>query len=263
MNDPLKDFVTQHRAAFDDLEAPVLNLQELKAKINSAPEVPKKRVLSLNANKWLVAASLLVLFTTSWLFFNRKDKTAPAIELVKQQTEAPADKVDAQATGPSINVALNEGTINRPLLVSNKPHVEQKKQIKNIWGSGNYTGLQDSTSASSRLLAIIEIEKAGKMDRDMLDRLAITLNNDPNTNVRLAALNLMEKYSQERHVSSLLVSALDQQDDPIVQLGLLGLLGKMKNVKIDKQLVSLANNPQVFAAVRDEAYSILLNQNKL
>jgi hypothetical protein len=96
-----------------------------------------------------------------------------------------------------------------------------------------------------------------------LQMLTLTLNHDKNTNVRLAALSLMEKFNYDGHVANSLVSSLDKQDDPIVQLGLVSILGKMKNVNIDDRLESLARSPETFAAVRDEAYRILLKQNKL
>lgn len=130
-------------------------------------------------------------------------------------------------------------------------------------GSDLYARLADSTSASSRLLAILEIERAKHLDEPLLERLAYTLNNDQNTNVRLAALNLMQKYSQESQVVFVLVNSLDKQDDPMVQLGLISFLGKMKNINIENKLELLASSPNTFAAVRDEAYSILLKQNKL
>jgi HEAT repeat protein len=101
------------------------------------------------------------------------------------------------------------------------------------------------------------------VDRKVIDMLALTLNHDGNTNVRLAALSLMQKYSEDEYVSSLLVSSLYEQGDPIVQLGLVTMLGKTKNTEINAKLESLVNSPETFAAVRDEAYRILLNQNKL
>ena len=89
------------------------------------------------------------------------------------------------------------------------------------------------------------------------------LHNDPNINVRLAALSLMEKYGEDKHISTSLVNALQTQDDPIVQLGLVRYLGARKDKRIDDKLQALAENPETFAAVRDEAYSILLTQDKL
>jgi hypothetical protein len=73
----------------------------------------------------------------------------------------------------------------------------------------------------------------------------------------------MSQYSGDKHVSSLLVSSFTTQKDPLVQLGLIGLLGKIDNDKVEDRLFALADDPNTFEAVKDEAYLALLNQNKL
>ncbi|WP_431295147.1 HEAT repeat domain-containing protein [Pedobacter sp. P26] len=141
---------------------------------------------------------------------------------------------------------------------------EAIKERPEYTGKGDeYAALKDSSSASLRLLAILKIEKSNRINNHMLDMLSKTLNHDGNTNVRLAALNVLQKYSTDKYASSLLISSLNKQDDPMVQLGLVSFLGKMKNAEIGEKLYALANNPETFAAVRDEAYSALLNQDKL
>ena len=49
----------------------------------------------------------------------------------------------------------------------------------------------------------------------------------------------------------------------MVQLGLVTILGKMKDLNINDKLYALANDPNTFDAVKDEAYSILLKDDKL
>lgn len=253
MNDPIKDFVEQHREEFDHLEAPLLNLNKLKAGFQRQPEEPKKTVRLFTINKFMAAASVLLAITCAWLFFKSYDSEKPAMQIAVQEKNPIANPVTSKEI-PVVEIATKQ---NLPTpeqsRMQQQTHVPQKL----------YAGLQDSTSASSRLLAILEMEKTGRVDDAAMDRLAATLNNDGNTNVRLAALSLMEKYRDDSHVSSLLVNSLNKQSDPMVQLGLVSLLGKMKNIKIDDQLHALAGNPDTFAAVRDEAYNILLNQNKL
>jgi len=126
-----------------------------------------------------------------------------------------------------------------------------------------YARLRDSSSASMRLSAVLEIERTGKINYNVLDSLAKTLNNDSNSNVRLAALNVIGQYANDKHATSLLVNSFSTQADPLVQLGLVGLLGKVDNVKVEHRLFALAEDPNTFAAVKDEAYVALLNQNKL
>lgn len=264
MNDPVKDFVEQHREEFDYLEAPALKLDQLKSKIQRVPETRKRSFIIFNRNWWMIAAAALIMLTCAGLFFYSSDKDKPVVELAQQNTKSISGKVENPGSGKSAEDKVNKVTpINKHLAAGRVKRAERKKHEAGLPVSDVYGGLKDSTSASTRLLAILKIERSGKMSNHLLDRLAVTLNNDPNTNVRLAALSLMEKYRDNDHVSSLLVSSLDKQDDPVVQLGLVSFIGKMKNIKIDDKLELLASSPETFAAVRDEAYIILLDQNKL
>ncbi len=264
MNDPVKDFVEQHREEFDYLEAPALKLDQLKAKIQRVPETRKRSFIIFDRNRWMIAAAVLIMLTCAGLFFYSSDKDKPVVELAQQKIKKTSGKVENSGSGKRADHEVNKVTsINKHLTAGRVKRAERKKQEMSLPVSDVYGGLKDSTSASTRLLAILEIERRGKMSNHLIDMLAATLNNDPNTNVRLAALSLMEKYRDNNHVSSLLVSSLDKQDDPIVQLGLVSFIGKMKNIKIDDKLELLASSPDTFAAVRDEAYSILLSQNKL
>jgi hypothetical protein len=275
MNDPIKDFVERHREEFDHLDAPVLKLDQLKARMQGAPKPQKRTILLFNRNNWLVAASILVALTCGLFFFYSNYQDKPMVQLAEKKTKDTADKAFVPA--PEKNTTPE--TDNELLQVAARTkssaalHEDQRKRIANPSAINTqeinatsmdlYAKLKDSTSASSRLLAILEIEKADQIDNQVLAMLTTTLNQDGNTNVRLAALNLLEKFSANGHVSASLVNSLDKQNDPIVQLGLLNLLGKMKNIEIDDKLELLAYSPNTFAAVRDEAYNILLNQNKL
>lgn len=269
MNDPIKDFVKRHREEFDHLEAPVLKLDELKKKFQSVPEVRKRSFSMLNLNKWLVAASILMTLTCAWFLFYSNDKEDSSVQLAKQKPSSDPEKI-VKAERPGVisdslanNTVVSTNLTAKPLLAAHVDKAKRNVQEVSMPAPDLYARLKDSTSASSRLLAILEIEKENKIDNKVLEMLALTLNHDGNTNVRLAALSLMEKLSHDDHVASLLVRSLDKQDDPMVQLGLVSILGKMKNIEIDDKLESLARSPDTFAAVRDEAYSILLKQNKL
>ncbi len=261
MSDPLKDFVEQHKAEFDRFEAPPLKLDELKARIKQQPKAKKVWVLSLNRNVWMsAAASILIVCTLGWFFYNDKGENT----LIQITENKPAEIVNQPAN--SVEQAVkNLPESNRTSIIVQTSNGAPVQHVNNVKTASRniFSGLKDSTSASVRLLALLEIEKSGKMNQDILNMLTLTLNNDKNTNVRLGALNLMEKYKYENYVSSALVNSLDRQNDPIVQLGLVSLLGNMNNIKIDDKLLRLVNGPETFAAVRDEAYSILLNQNKL
>lgn len=264
MNDPIKEFIEKNRAEFDDLEAPAFNLEAFKARIKPEPKRQSK-VISLYGNtKWLVAASILIAIGTTFLFLNNgdgpitNDKIAQAVKPVAvQPTQPVVEKVENNdqpiKTIPDV-IHLASKT---------KQKVEVKQAIATISHANLFDRLTDSTSASTRLSAILDIEKSGTISNSTIDMLYKTLNEDGNSNVRLAALGVMEKYSDDSHVSALLVRSLNTQNDPMIQLGLVNLLGKMKNVNINNELYTLANNPNTFNAVKDEAYILLLKEDKL
>jgi hypothetical protein len=268
MNDPMKDFVEKHREEFDHLEAPVLNLDRLKSAAQVHREVPVGKYSIGSGKRWLVAASVVIAITVAWLLAGPTEQAKIEDQLVQKKSNAPIEI--PTTVGPKTIAATPAASglagEKRPRvrLADNSNKQEQGKAYEiNMASAGVFARLRDSTSSSSRLLAILEIEKAGQVDTPVLDMLATTLNEDRNTNVRLAALGLLEKFSNDNHVSTILINSLETQRDPIVQLGLLSLLGKMKNVAVDDKLLSLASRPDTFGAVRDEAYTILLAQNKL
>ena len=263
MNDPIKEFIEQNRAEFDDLEAPAFNIEAFKARINPEPKRKSKVISLYGGTKWLVAASILVAIGTTFFFLNREDmvtndKIVQTVKPLKKQSNQPVIEKVETGNQPSKTIP---GAIHMVAKTKNK--VEEKQSIATISHADLFDRLTDSTSASTRLSAILDIEKNGSISNSTIDMLYKTLNEDGNSNVRLAALGIMEKYSDDSYVSALLVRSLNTQNDPMVQLGLVNLLGKMKNININNELYALANNPNTFNAVKDEAYILLLKEDKL
>ncbi|MCH5686237.1 hypothetical protein LWM68_19435 [Niabella sp. W65] len=61
-----------------------------------------------------------------------------------------------------------------------------------------------------------------------MQTLSYAMNNDPNSNVRLAVLELLQKQESRMEVEHLLLESVAQQDDPVVQIELLASLSPMK-----------------------------------
>ncbi|MFD2284954.1 hypothetical protein GJU39_11860 [Pedobacter petrophilus] len=264
MNDPIKDFVDQHREDFDHLEAPLFDLAGLKAKLAQNPTPEKTRVLSIKPARWVAAAAVLLVIASGFWFFNRTEGAKKPEQHLAINKGKNAKKTDAK---PLVKVITNEKkqvqfatqkAVPRVKKYSLKNQLPPIAQLDPIFNKQ----LNDSTSSSTRLAAVLAIKKSGFISYDLLDRLANTIQNDRNSNVRLAALSILEKYQQDAHVSNLLVKALNHQDDPMVQLSLVNLLGRMQHIKIDEQLYALVNDPSTMEAVKDEAYQILLKENK-
>lgn len=281
MIDPIKKFVEENREAFDHREPPVDALKLLKNRLKAqaageeeAIKEEKKIVPLFSRTQWLVAASILLAITVTFIFSNRKNTDVDKLanqQKPKATTEIPVH-TDLQKKEQEPEV-LAKTTPSHPVertmsdaqdritayssqqIQSAVPAIASTKDL--------YARLADSSSSTVRLSAILEIGKSNRVNLNTLDILAKTLNNDSNSNVRLAALDVMGKYAFDKHASSLLVGSLSTQNDPLVQLGLIAILGKLDNVKIDDRLFALADDPNTFGAVKEEAYTVLLNQNKL
>ena len=84
--------------------------------------------------------------------------------------------------------------------------------------------IDNQQSASQRLQGInvaLTIESA---DDEVVNALAKRMNDDPNTNVRLAALDALSKFHTEPQVRKVLLDALSTQKDPMVQIALIQLM---------------------------------------
>ena len=89
----------------------------------------------------------------------------------------------------------------------------------------------------------------------MVQALANTMTHDPNTNVRLAALEALSQFINEPLVRSIITSSLSTQDDPMVQIALIQLLVRLKEKNAVEDLEKIINDDKNIQAVKDEAYT--------
>ncbi|WP_443947473.1 HEAT repeat domain-containing protein [Pedobacter sp. AW1-32] len=257
MHDPLKKFVDEHRNEFDELEAPEFNMAMFKARheVEEIP-LPKRNIVFLFGTKWLAAACVVLFAGTAFLIYQQSETSENGVAAVVSK---PIIKPIIPAAIKNEIVSPNEKQYEAAVKKIVLKKIDQQELEKTNWNAK----LLDSSSAANRLTAILNIGQSKNISNADLDQLARTLNQDQNSNVRLAALDVLKKYSDDDHVAALLLNALDVQTDPMVQLALVALFGNSHNQKVNERLYALANNPETFEAVKDEAFSILLEQNKL
>jgi anti-sigma factor RsiW len=118
--------------------------------------------------------------------------------------------------------------------------------------------LDNQQSASQRMIAVSEVMEMEKPDDEIVKVLVKTMNEDANTNVRLAALEALSKFHQEPLVRKELVKSLAKQNDPVVQIALIQLMVKMKEKGVVNELQHIVDDAKSMKAVKDEAYSGLL-----
>jgi hypothetical protein len=118
--------------------------------------------------------------------------------------------------------------------------------------------IDNQQSASQRIQGANVALKITKADDEVVNALVRSMNDDPNTNVRLAALEALARFREQPHVRKALIQSLAVQKDPVVQIALIQLLVQMKEKDAVKGLENIIEDTETMNAVKDEAYSGLL-----
>ncbi len=116
------------------------------------------------------------------------------------------------------------------------------------------TSLHEPSSASRRLSGILASQTNNGPDQEILTALIRILNHDDNTNVRLAALQVLVQYREEPLVYQALLTSLVTQDDPVVQISLINTMAAFKDQKVKENLQKIINDETVPDVVKDEAH---------
>ena len=113
--------------------------------------------------------------------------------------------------------------------------------------------LLERQSATSRLEGISWTSRVARPDPDLAGALLNVLDNDPNTNVRLAALDALGRFTDDAKVRKALVDAIPLQDSPLVQIALIDAMVHLRDNSAAKQLRKLSGDTDINSAVRQRA----------
>lgn len=115
--------------------------------------------------------------------------------------------------------------------------------------------LTDEHSALQRLSAVNQADQMVEVDEELRHALEKTLNTDPNTNVRLAALEVLMKFRSDPAIREVLVRSLPDQVDPVVQINLIKAIVEMNDKKAIPSLQQIINQEDILQEVKDEAHA--------
>lgn len=118
--------------------------------------------------------------------------------------------------------------------------------------------MNNELSASQRMMGVSVANSLPQADDEITKALFDVLNEDPNTNVRLSALEALSKFHADPTVKRKLIQSLGIQKDPSVQIALIQLLVQIKEQSIMPQLKDIIEDDQSIKAVRDEAHTAIL-----
>ncbi len=113
--------------------------------------------------------------------------------------------------------------------------------------------ISDSESAGRRILGVREAAAESTAGDEIFEALIKTMDEDPNPNVRLAAIEALARFSREPMVRQALIASLRKQTDPVVQIALIQLMVDMKVQEAIKPLRQMADDETLIESVKDEA----------
>jgi len=110
--------------------------------------------------------------------------------------------------------------------------------------------LLENPSATERLRAVNYTDEMQRIDRPIISALFVTLNGDPNVNVRLATLDALAKFSDQPEVREELVNSIVQQNSPMVQVAMANLMLKLQERNSITPFKELLKQQELDNAVR-------------
>ena len=116
------------------------------------------------------------------------------------------------------------------------------------------TYLQDESSASNRLKGVNTAFSSEGKDTEITTKLIHVMNNDNNSNVRLAAARALARFTDDPLAKKALIDALSTQTDPVVQIELINIMIELKEQESIDKLKEIIQDDQSIEAVKDEAH---------
>jgi hypothetical protein len=113
--------------------------------------------------------------------------------------------------------------------------------------------LLGQSSPSERLKGVNCSAYLEAPDNKLLETLLDTLDNDPNTNVRLSAVDALYLFADQPMVREGLVRSLQKQSSPLVQIALIDLMVQIREKQAVNSLKQLLENNKLNPEVKQRA----------
>ncbi|MBC8756491.1 HEAT repeat domain-containing protein [Kordia sp. YSTF-M3] len=119
--------------------------------------------------------------------------------------------------------------------------------------------LIESTSAGKRIQAVNSINQLEELDPDMLQTLANSVLYDNNVNVRLTAVETLQKFIKNQLVQKSFINALQTEKNAGVQIAIIQALANLNEEDIISPMRQLLNDSETEGFVKDQIKKIVPN----
>jgi hypothetical protein len=151
----------------------------------------------------------------------------------------------------AIGLIAGRGLAPRPSVT---PEIaELQGQVQSLHQLVALSLMQQQQSPSSRIQGVTYAYQLTQPDPQVEQALLYAAGHDSNVNVRLSAVDALEKFAADPNVRHALAATLAAQDSPLAQVALIDLVVKSKNRDCASALRRLASRPEADEAVRQRA----------
>ena len=134
----------------------------------------------------------------------------------------------------------------------NPEMAQLRAQVENLHQMVALSMLQQP-SPSARMRGVTYSEKIAQPDPLVLDALLQAVNRDSNVNVRLSAVDALQKFAADPEVARAMVNSIPGQESPLVQIALLDMLVQWNARGIAPGLARISRDTQMDEMVRQRA----------
>lgn len=129
------------------------------------------------------------------------------------------------------------------------------EQVADLQETMMFTMLEEE-SVTERLKGVQMSNELSPSNKKVTDALFMTLNSDESTNVRLAALQVLEGYANDPAIREGLINSISQQESPLMQVALAELmvdLQEKKSIDQFKELLERETTPKEVKTTLEES----------
>lgn len=110
--------------------------------------------------------------------------------------------------------------------------------------------LIENPSASERIRGVSYTSEISSANREVIDALLSTLDNDPNVNVRLVTLEALTQYAKDPAVREGLVQSISRQDSPLMQAALADVMLRLQEKRSVQSFRKLLEQKDLDKSIR-------------
>ncbi|MES2455015.1 MAG: hypothetical protein V4594_05730 [Bacteroidota bacterium] len=265
MIDPIKEFVRVHRAGFDDLRPSSDVFTKIEKETGLVKNASgRSRIYRLSS--WAIAASVLIGLC---IYFYDRPRENFAVDVLSKNT-----KTVPKLKEENIRRHEKRALVTSPVSVKPNGMAVRKSKKRapynvNLAGSSSTNEadvilslLSNEVSSSTRISGLQKAGKLSNIEVGLIEAIVERATMDPNSNVRLAAVEVIVSRLDQPYMPEILEKIFLKQDDPFVQTQLIDVIANIDTDRFDpdikNKLIALTENPATTEFVKYRAYAVLM-----